>query len=250
MPMRVVPGSFSGQSAGSPHPALPHTTCAPGYSDTSSWRRPRSADETGCARESSAVQMSTRSRSWRRNTSSPLSAPVRPLLPIWPTSHNSLSSFFKFSFDEITIIIIKKYKKYKVKASAGQSFSSGRGSSSLSTPGGFGGAGTGGLGEGGTHADYQEKRILVRSVTHTLNYNADLLTPSLFLGVGARRIQMYNYRHVRRRLGFRCSARCDAHHPSINRYPDALPVRWSPKRRPALRAHTAFLPSREHAHSG
>lgn len=48
------------------------------------------------------------------------------------------------------------------KASAGQSFSSGWGSSSLSTPGGFGGgAATGGLGEGGAHVDYQEKRIFV-----------------------------------------------------------------------------------------
>jgi hypothetical protein len=61
-------------------------------------------------------------------------------------------------------------KKIKVKASAGQSFSGGWGSSTLSTPGGFGGgAATGGLGEGSTHSDYREKRTLVRSLTHTLN---------------------------------------------------------------------------------
>jgi hypothetical protein len=69
--LRAVPGSFSGQSAGSPHPELPHTTCAPGYSDTSSWRRPQSADETGCARKPSAAQMSRHSRSWPRITFSP-----------------------------------------------------------------------------------------------------------------------------------------------------------------------------------
>ena len=112
MPTHAAPGSSSGQSAGSPSPAQPHTICAPGYSDTSSWRRPRSADETGCARESSAAQTSTLSRSWHRNTFSPLSAPVRPL----PLSHFGphvprhqlfifLLYFYIFSvFDQITII--------------------------------------------------------------------------------------------------------------------------------------------------
>ena len=42
---------------------------------------------------------------------------------------------------------------------------SGRGSSSLSTPGGIGGAGAGGLGEGGAHSDYQDNRVLVRFLT-------------------------------------------------------------------------------------
>jgi len=37
--------------------------------------------------------MSTHSLSWRRNTFSPLSAPVRPPLPIWPREANSLSFF-------------------------------------------------------------------------------------------------------------------------------------------------------------
>jgi hypothetical protein len=54
-----------------PGAALYCMTCAPGYSDTSSWRRPQSADETGCARKPSAAQMSRHSRSWPRMTFSP-----------------------------------------------------------------------------------------------------------------------------------------------------------------------------------
>jgi hypothetical protein len=52
------------------------------------------------------------------------------------------------------------------------------------------------------------------------------LTPSLFSGVGARRIEMLNYWHIRRRLGFRCSARCDTHHPSLNRLFDIRTLSW------------------------
>jgi hypothetical protein len=42
---------------------LPHTTCAPGCSGTSSWRHPRSVDGTGCARGSLTAPTSKRSRS-------------------------------------------------------------------------------------------------------------------------------------------------------------------------------------------
>jgi hypothetical protein len=116
MPTHAVPGSSSGQSVGSPNPALPHTTCAPGYSDTSSWRRPQSADETGCARESSAAQMSTRSRSWPRNTFSPLSAPVRPPLPIWPRFPSPTLYLFIFIFCFGQITIIKKKNDNDIKS--------------------------------------------------------------------------------------------------------------------------------------
>ena len=80
-----------------------------------------------------------------------------------PASHLAASpAFFLFSS-----LFVKIMMKIKVKASAGQSLSGGRGSSTLSTPGGVAGAGAGGLGEGGAHSDYQENRVLVRSLTRS-----------------------------------------------------------------------------------
>jgi hypothetical protein len=93
MPTRAVPGSSSGQSAASLHPAPPLTTCAPGCSGTSSWRRPRSADGIGCARGSSTAPTSKRSRSSRRSSYSPLSAPVRPRF-----TFGRVPSFFSLFF--------------------------------------------------------------------------------------------------------------------------------------------------------
>jgi hypothetical protein len=89
----AVPGPSSGQSAASLHLAPPHTTCALGCSGTSSWRRPRSADGTGCARGSSTAPTSKRSRSSRRGSYSPLSAPVRPRF-----TFGRVASFFSFFF--------------------------------------------------------------------------------------------------------------------------------------------------------
>jgi hypothetical protein len=109
-----------------PGAALFCVTCAPGYSDTSSWRRPQSADETGCTKKPSAAQMSRPSRSWRRITFSPSTLwhsrqwpahrlrfrrwfrrwnDVRPPLPILAARRASptLNIYLFFSFDQIAI---------------------------------------------------------------------------------------------------------------------------------------------------
>jgi hypothetical protein len=107
MPTRVAPDSSSGQSVASPRPERPHTTCARAYSDTSSWRRPQNADGTGYARGSSAAPTSRPSRDWRRSSSSPLSAPVRPPLHTsWPGAPFLL--FFLPSLSNSFFIIDKK----------------------------------------------------------------------------------------------------------------------------------------------
>ena len=75
--MHDVSGSSSGPSAASHQLARPLTTCAHGCSATSSWRHPPTVDVTGCAGGYWAAPTSTRSRAWRRSTSSPLSRRVR-----------------------------------------------------------------------------------------------------------------------------------------------------------------------------
>jgi hypothetical protein len=75
--MRDVLGSSSGPSVASRQLARPPTTCAHGCSATSSWRHPPTSGGTGCAGGYWAARMSSRSRAWRRNISSPLSRRVR-----------------------------------------------------------------------------------------------------------------------------------------------------------------------------
>ena len=188
-PTHAAPGSSSGPSVASPLPDRHPTTCARGYSATSSWRRLQSADATGCVRRSSTAPTSMRSRDSRRSTSLPLSGPVR--------SSHTFIFLLEFSGSEMQFFYPRKYNSIqKVKASAGRSLSS-RGSSSIPTPGG----------QGGAHSDYEDKRILVRPsfARYPAHYDKTFQTPA-DLPCSSRR---WNAMHTNVR-----SLACWTRHPS------------------------------------
>ena len=198
-PTHAAPGSSSGPSVASPLPDRHPTTCARGYSVTSSWRRLQSADATGCARRSSTAPTSMRSRDSRKSTSLPLSGPVR--------SSHTFTNFLAFPGSEMQFFYPRESNSIqKVKASAGRSLSS-RGSSSISTPGG----------QGGAHSDYEDKRILVRPslARYPAHYDKSFQTPA-DLTCSSRR---WSAMHTNVR-----SLACWTRHPS--RAPPCLVLPW------------------------